>query len=129
MERTIVSHQRPKYLDLFRIRLPVPGFVSILHRISGFGLFLFLPFLLWLLQSSLGSPDSYVRYRAAFAHPLVKLILIGLLWAFLHHLFAGLRFLALDLHIGTDLAPARQTSWAVLAVSLALTVILGVWLW
>jgi len=54
MERTIVSHQRPKYLDLFRIRLPVPGFVSILHRISGLGLFLFLPFLLWLLQSSLG---------------------------------------------------------------------------
>ena len=129
MERTIVSHHRPKYLDLFRIRLPVPGFVSILHRVSGFGLFLFLPFLLWLLQSSLGSPDSYVRYRAAFAHPLVKLILIGLLWAFLHHLFAGLRFLALDLHIGTDLAPARKTSWAVLAVSLALTVILGVWLW
>jgi succinate dehydrogenase / fumarate reductase, cytochrome b subunit len=129
MERTMVNQNRPKYLDLFRIRLPLPGIVSFLHRISGFGLFLFLPFLLWLFQSSLASPDSYVRYRAAFANPLVKLVLIGLLWAFLHHLFAGLRFLALDVHIGTDLGSARKTSWAVLVASIVLTVILGVWLW
>jgi succinate dehydrogenase / fumarate reductase cytochrome b subunit len=80
------------------------------------------------LQSSL--PLRQLRaLRAAFANPLVKLVLIGLLWAFLHHLFAGLRFLALDVHIGTDLAPARKTSWAVLAASIVLTVILGVWLW
>jgi len=119
----------PKYLDLFKIRLPVPGLVSILHRISGLGLFLFLPFLLWLLQSSLTSPDSYVRYRAAFANPVVKVILIGLLWAFLHHLLAGLRFLALDLHYGTDLPTARASSRLVLVTSIALTAILGVWLW
>ncbi len=124
-----MSKGRPKYLDLFTIRLPVPGLVSILHRISGFGLFLFLPFLLWLFQSSLTSPDSYVRYRAAFANPLVKLILIGLLWAFLHHLLAGLRFLALDLHYGTDLPTARTTSWLVLVTAIVLTAILGVWLW
>jgi len=120
---------RPKYLDLFAIKLPVPGLVSILHRISGLGLFLFLPFLLALFQSSLTSPDSYVRYRAAFASPLVKLILIGLLWAFLHHLLAGLRFLALDLHYGTDLPTARATSWLVLVTAGVLTVSFGVWLW
>jgi succinate dehydrogenase / fumarate reductase cytochrome b subunit len=124
-----MSESRPKYLDLFKIRLPVPGLVSILHRISGLGLFLFLPFLLWLFQSSLASPDSYVRYRAAFANPLVKLILIGLLWAFLHHLLAGLRFLALDLHYGTELATARTSSRVVLVTAIVLTVILGVWLW
>jgi succinate dehydrogenase / fumarate reductase cytochrome b subunit len=124
-----VNKTRPKYLDLFRIRLPMPGVVSFLHRISGFGLFLFLPVLLWLFQSSLGSPDSYVRYRAAFANPLVKLLLIGLLWAFLHHLLAGLRFLALDLHYGTDLAPARASSYAVLVAAIVLSAILGVWLW
>ncbi len=124
-----MSESRPKYLDPFKIRLPVPGWVSILHRISGLGLFLFLPFLLWLFQSSLASPDSYVRYRAAFASPLVKLILIGLLWAFLHHLLAGLRFLALDLHYGTDLPTARATSWVVLVTAIVPTVILGVWLW
>jgi succinate dehydrogenase / fumarate reductase, cytochrome b subunit len=124
-----MSKSRPKYLDLFRIRLPVPGLLSILHRISGLALFLFLPLLLWLFQSSLSSPDSYTRYRDAFASPLVKVILIGLLWAFLHHLLAGLRFLALDLHYGADLPTARATSWVVLVTAIVLTVILGIWLW
>jgi succinate dehydrogenase cytochrome b subunit len=124
-----MNTNRPKYLDLTRIRLPVPGLVSILHRISGFGLFLLLPLLLWLLQSSLASPDSYVRYRGAIAHPLMKLVLIGLLWAFLHHLFAGLRFLLLDIHVGTELGTARSASWVVLAVSILLTLALGALLW
>jgi succinate dehydrogenase / fumarate reductase cytochrome b subunit len=124
-----MDRARPKYLDLLRIRLPLPGLVSILHRISGFGLFLLLPLLLWLLQTSLASPDSYMRYRAAIAHPIMKLLLIGLLWAFLHHLFAGLRFLLLDVHLGTELAIARNTSRVVLAVSILLTLGLGVLIW
>jgi succinate dehydrogenase / fumarate reductase cytochrome b subunit len=124
-----MAGNRPKYLELTRIRLPLPGIVSILHRISGAGLFLFLPFLLWLLQSSLTAPESYERYRAAIAHPLIKLLLIGLLWAFLHHLFAGIRFLLLDVHVGTDLAAARGSSRAVLAAGALLTAALGVWLW
>jgi len=120
---------RPKYLELTRIRLPLPGVVSILHRISGAGLFLFLPFMLWLLQSSLTAPDTYVRYRDAISHQLTKLILIGLLWAFLHHLFAGIRFLFLDVHVGTELATARNSSRVVLGASLLLTILLGVWIW
>ena len=124
-----MNKSRPTYLDLTRIKLPVPGLVSILHRISGFGLFLLLPLLLWLLQSSLASPDSYVRYRAAIAHPVMKLILIGLLWAFMHHLFAGLRLLMLDIHVGTELAVARNSSRAVLVVSILLTLGLGVLVW
>jgi len=124
-----VNTTRPKYLDLTRIRLPVPALVSILHRVSGAALFLCLPFLLYLLHSSLASPDSYVHYRAAIQQPLVKLILIGLLWAYLHHFFAGLRFLALDVHWGIELKAARNTSRAVLATSLVLTAVLGVWLW
>jgi succinate dehydrogenase / fumarate reductase cytochrome b subunit len=70
-----------------------------------------------------------VRYRDAISQPLVKLILIGLLWAFLHHLFAGIRFLLLDVHVGTELGAARSSSRAVLGVSLLLTVLLGVWIW
>ena len=124
-----MTRQRPKYLDLLKIRLPLPGLVSILHRISGFGLFLFLSLLLWLFHSSLASPDSYVHYRNAIANPLVKLVLIGLLWAFLHHLCAGLRFLALDMHYGTDLPTARNSSRAVLIVSILLTIVLGVLVW
>jgi succinate dehydrogenase / fumarate reductase cytochrome b subunit len=124
-----MRNPRPKHLDLIRIRLPLPGVVSILHRISGAGLFLFLPFMLWLFHSSLAAPDTYVRYRDAISHPLTKLILIGLLWAFLHHLCAGIRFLLLDLHYGTALAAARNSSRAVLAVSLLVTLIVGAWLW
>lgn len=121
--------KRPKYLNLMEIRLPVAGFASILHRISGIGLFLLLPLLIWLLELSLRSPDSYQALQAVVANPFVKLILIGLLWAFLHHFCMGIRILLLDLNMGTDLKPARASAKAVLAISLALTVILGVQLW
>jgi succinate dehydrogenase / fumarate reductase cytochrome b subunit len=124
-----MTDPRPKHLDLVHIRLPVPAVVSILHRVSGAALFLLLPSLLYLLHASLDSPDSYVRMRAMIEQPLVKLVLIGLLWAYLHHFCAGIRFLALDLHWGIALQPARRNAWAVLAVSLALTLVLGVWLW
>ena len=123
------ARNRPKHLNLFQIRLPIPGIVSILHRISGASLFLMLPFLLYLLQQSLQSPDSYIHFRELVGHPLVKLLLLGLLWAFLHHFCAGIRYLTLDMHMGTHLAAARSSSYAVIAVSLVMTVILGVWLW
>jgi succinate dehydrogenase / fumarate reductase cytochrome b subunit len=124
-----MAKSRPKHLNLFQIKLPVPGVVSILHRISGIGLFLMLPFLLFLLQASLQSPDSYVHFREWLSFVLVKLVLLGLLWAFLHHFCAGIRYLFLDVHVGTELATARASSFAVLGVSLVLTVLFGVWLW
>jgi succinate dehydrogenase / fumarate reductase, cytochrome b subunit len=124
------AKKRPKHLDLTKIRLPLPGLVSILHRVSGLGLFLLgIPFLLWVLNCSLASQEGFDGWRDAFKHPVVKIILIGFLWAFAHHFIAGLRFLALDLHKGTSLVAARATSKLVLAASLALTVIFGVWLW
>jgi succinate dehydrogenase / fumarate reductase cytochrome b subunit len=124
-----VAITRPKYLDLIRIRLPVPGLVSILHRISGLGLFLAIPFLLWLLQQSLSSPETYVRYRAIFSQPLIKLILIGLLWALFHHLFAGIRFLLLDVHVGLELKAARASSMVVLVAGVVCAIVCGVLLW
>jgi len=125
----MIARQRPKYLDLFRIRLPLPGLVSILHRISGTALFVFAGVLLYLLQESLHSPESHAHFLALTGHCLVKLFLIGMLWYFLHHFFAGLRFLLLDVHVASDLGPTRATSMAVLIVSLLLTAILGAWLW
>jgi succinate dehydrogenase / fumarate reductase, cytochrome b subunit len=125
----MLATQRPKYLNLFRIRQPVPAVVSILHRISGTVLFVFAWALLWLLQLTLESPEGFEQAAAAAGHWLVKLFLIGMLWAFLHHFLAGLRFLLLDVHIGVDLPAARKTSWAVLVLSLGLTLVLGVWLW
>lgn len=124
-----MAKSRPKHLNLFQIKLPIPAVVSILHRISGAGLFLMLPFLLYLLQASLESPSSYVLFRELLSNVLVKLLLLGLLWAFLHHFCAGIRYLLLDVHVGTALAPARTSSFAVIGVSLVLTVVFGVWLW
>lgn len=106
-------------------RLPAAGIVSILHRISGAVLFLVLPFLLWLLDLSLTSEISFERLRGVVAGPIVKLILLGLIWALLHHLIAGIRYLFLDLHIGLDPAPSRASALAVFAVSVPLTVLAG----
>lgn len=121
--------RRPKYLNLFEIKLPLPGWVSILHRVSGAGLFLMLPALIWLLGQSLGSPESFETFRTVVGHPLVKLVLFGLMWAYLHHFCMGIRILLLDMHIGIEKAQARASAVAVLVVSLALTAILGVKLW
>src|ERR1700680_3666479 len=126
----MMATQRPKFLDLFRIRLPLPGIVSILHRISGAALFLFgIPLILFAMQTSLESADGFASLKSMFAHPLCKLVLVGLAWAYLHHFFAGIRYLLIDLHVGDDLAPARQSSVAVLGASLILTLIIAVRLW
>ncbi|NDV11717.1 succinate dehydrogenase, cytochrome b556 subunit [Crenobacter caeni] len=124
-----MQKQRPKHLDLAKIRLPVPGIVSILHRVSGVALFLSLPLLMYLFAGSLSSAADFETFRAVIAHPLMKLVLIGFLWAYLHHFCAGIRFLFLDVHKGLELETARATAKAVLAVSLTLTVILGVLVW
>ena len=120
---------RPKHLNLMQIRMPLPAFVSILHRVSGALLFLVLPLLLCLLSSSLESSQSFAVFKQWIANPCVKIVLLGVLWAYLHHFCAGIRHLALDLQIGLELETARATSYAVLGISLVLTVIIGVKLW
>ena len=85
--------------------------------------------LLYGVQCSLASQEAFDNLRAALASPLAKIVLIGLIWAYLHHFFAGIRFLLLDVHQGIELRPARLSSVIVLVVSLALTLIVGVRLW
>jgi succinate dehydrogenase / fumarate reductase, cytochrome b subunit len=126
---------RPKYLSLpallFQIRLPVPGWVSILHRISG--ALLVVPFAAWalyLLDTSLASEAGFQRIRNDYLGlPLVKLGMLVFIWAYCHHFCAGIRYLFLDLDKGVDLQTARLTSWIVIAAGLALTAILGAGLW
>ena len=103
-ELAIKKKQRPKNLDLKTIRLPLPGKVSILHRVSGVGLFLCLPLILALFQWSL-SDGGFESVQAVVANPIGKLVLLGLLWAYLHHFCAGIRFLLLDLHMGMNILP------------------------
>lgn len=123
------SLHRPKNLKLISIRLPVPALVSILHRATGALIFLLLPLLLWGLQLSLQSAESY-RQLAEFAQAsVVKLLLLFVLWAFLHHFLAGIRHLTLDMRIGLEIRQARRTSKLVLVGGVLLTLLIGVWWW
>ena len=122
--------KRPVYLDLPRIRLPLPGIVSILHRVSGAWLVLAgIPLLLYAVSRSLVSPEAYAALKGSFSHPVAKLVLITLVWAYLHHFCAGIRYLLLDIHRGIELEPARRSSAIVVVISLALTLVLGARLW
>ena len=119
----LIIKKRPKNLDLATIRLPLAGKVSILHRISGVGLFLCLPLLLWLFSASLTSVESFADFKAVASSLPVKIILAGLLWSFIHHFCAGIRFLLLDLHVGIEKEAARKSAGIVLVVSIPLTLI------
>jgi succinate dehydrogenase / fumarate reductase, cytochrome b subunit len=107
--------------DLMHYKLPVPGILSILHRVSGALMFLALPALLWLFDLSLRSEVGYYRLKEIAANPLARLLLVGAAWALLHHACAGVRYLALDLDLGVDRQGARRSAWIVFAVSGALT--------
>src|SRR5919109_3154911 len=128
MSSAAAKKQRPKYLSLpallFEIRLPVPGWVSILHRVSG--ALLFLPFSAWLLymlDTSLASEQGFDYIRNQYLQlPLVKIGMLVFIWSYCHHFFAGIRFLFLDLDKGIELRTARATSWLVIVAALVFTV-------
>ncbi len=106
--------KRPVYLDLLHVHLPLAGWVSIMHRISGALLFVTLPLGVWGLSVSLSGEDGFKRITDCLSQPLPRVLLLILVWALAHHGFAGLRHLALDVHWGVGLRCARQTSIAVL---------------
>jgi succinate dehydrogenase / fumarate reductase cytochrome b subunit len=124
-----MAAKRPKNLNLFTIRLPLPALVSIMHRASGAFLFLLLPLLLLLLQQSLVSPDSYAEVHAILKTPFFRVVYLLIIWAYLHHALAGLRHLALDAHWGLNLRFARASSMSVLIISGLLTVLMAFLLW
>jgi succinate dehydrogenase / fumarate reductase cytochrome b subunit len=135
MSSSAAKKARPKYLSLpailFEIRLPLPAWVSILHRVSG--LLLFFPFaawLLYLLDASLASEQGFEKVRTGYLQmPVVKLAFLLFVWAYLHHFCAGIRFLLLDIDKGIQLHTARMTSVVVLVASLALTALFALKLW
>lgn len=125
-----LQNKRPKHLNLFKIRQPLPAVVSILHRISGALLFFpGIPLLLCSLQMLLESQQSFVALQDYLRSPVTKLMLLLPLWFFLHHLCAGIRHLALDLHIGITLTQARIGSMLVVVAGILLTVLIGIILW
>lgn len=122
--------QRPEFRNIHvtqlgNYRLPLAGFVSILHRISGFLMFLLLPFILYLLEQSLTSELSFVKFRDMLDGWFVKLVILAICWGYLQHFCAGFRHLMMDLHLGLDKDAARKSAVSVLAVSGTLTVLVA----
>jgi succinate dehydrogenase / fumarate reductase cytochrome b subunit len=121
---------RPQYSNihitqLVNYRLPLSGLVSILHRISGFLMFLLLPFVLYLLERSITSEISFDYLRGFASHWFVKLIILALSWAYLHHFIAGIRHLFMDMHVGLSKEGARNSAATVLAISLFLALLVA----
>jgi succinate dehydrogenase / fumarate reductase cytochrome b subunit len=118
--------------DIVRYRLPVAGMVSILHRVSGALMFLLLPFVMWVFDTSLSSQVSYDVFTSAFAVGIgpfagwfLKLVALALIWAYLHHFIAGVRHLWMDATHSVAKAQGSRSAVVTLALSLLLTVLLG----
>ena len=121
---------RPQFRNIglaqvaFSYRLPLAGKLSILHRISGILLFLCLPLVIVpLFAASVAAPQTFAWIASIAANPIVKLVFLVLVWGYLHHFCAGIRYLMLDLHIGIDKLSARKSAGVVFGVSLALTLV------
>ncbi len=112
---------RPFYLNLMQIKLPIGGWVSILHRVTGAGLSLAIPVILYILMLSLRSAEDFANVSEVLSGGLGMLLSVGLVWAVLHHLLAGLRHLGFDIGWGEAKERARLTAWATLFAALGLT--------
>ncbi|NEX19814.1 succinate dehydrogenase, cytochrome b556 subunit [Thiorhodococcus mannitoliphagus] len=105
---------RPVFLNLWHIKLPLPGLVSILHRISGVLMVLSIPVAAILFHQALSGPEGFAATAAFLDSWLIQLPLLLLTWSLLHHLLAGIRHLGLDIGVGLDRPVARKTAWVVL---------------
>lgn len=122
------NSKRPVFLNLLQIHLPLMGWVSIAHRLTGVLLFLLLPLPLWLWQHSLGSAADFAQVEEWLQALPVRLLLLLMLWWFLHHLFAGIRFLLLDMDVGASIKVARSSAVALLLLDGLLLLGGGWWL-
>ena len=135
---TELAKKRPEFrninalTDLPTYRLPAAGIVSILHRISGAVMFLLLPLIVWLFDTSVSSEISFAKFKAAFnvgigIAPgwLVKLVVLAIIWAYLHHLIAGVRHLYMDVQHAVSKEFGKSSAIVTLVLSLGLTAILG----
>ena len=121
-----MTDKRPVYLNLIKIRLPTTGIVSFAHRVSGFLLFLAIPFSIYVLDLSVTSSQGYEQSLQLLQQPFISLILLLLVWAMVHHLLAGIRYLLLDFDIAVDKAGSNMTAWTVIVAEAC---IMAVYVW
>lgn len=122
---------RPKYLNLptLALKMSITAKISILHRISGFLLFISIPFILYIFHRTLTNPDFYTSFYGVISSPILKIIYLFMIFAFIYHLCAGIRFLFLDIHKGIEIKTAKKTAFLTLGFSIVLTIILGILIW
>ena len=125
------SNKKNKFLNLFILapKMSITAKVSILHRITGFLLFLSIPIFIYLLNLSLSNNDFYSAFYMNSSTIIAKLFYIGLIFIFVYHMCAGVRYLFLDVHKGIELKTAKKTAWLVIIVSLVITLVLGTLIW
>ncbi len=106
-------NKRPVFLTLYQIRFPVTAVLSIIHRITGVLLSIAIPFLIYLLDQSVTSAEGYMAVQECFASPGLRFISGVLVWFLCYHFLAGIRFLIIDLGVGTEKTIARNTAWLI----------------
>jgi len=117
--------RRPVHLNLFKIRLPIGGIMSIIHRATGVFMFLVLPYLIYLLVLSLSGPEGYAKAAGA-VHSLPGMLFVFLImWSLAHHLLAGIRYLLIDVDLGVEKEVARQTALGVIVAGPILGLLLA----
>lgn len=114
---------RPVFIDLWRIKLPATGYVSILHRLSGVLMVISIPIGAYLFDMAVSGPEGFAAVSAFFSHWFVRLALLAVVWSLLHHLFAGIRYLLIDLHFGLDRASSRRSATATIVLALVALVV------
>jgi succinate dehydrogenase / fumarate reductase, cytochrome b subunit len=124
-----VNKKKPVNLNFLTLKFPINAAVSILHRMSGFFLFIALPILLWGLGKSLHSSADFTFVAACLSHPIAKIFLWVILTALAYHLIAGIRHLVMDWGYGDTLAGSRIGAKLVLSVFVIIAILLGVWTW
>jgi succinate dehydrogenase cytochrome b subunit len=123
-----MQNNRPKNLNLFTIRFPLPAILSILHRISGIVLFLLIPLLLWELDNSL-TQAGFDDLQTWFTSPACKVIFWLICLPLVFHLTSGIRHLLSDINIGNSLRGGKRTSVLALIIFILLALLLGIWIW
>ena len=124
-----MANKRPVNLNLLTLRFPITAIASILHRISGFILFLLIPLFLGLLAVSLKTSEGFFIVHSGLIHPLTKFIILAFLFALFYHLLAGVRHLIMDAGIGENLLQARFSAGLVMCLAIVLTALMGIYLW